>query len=63
MASFMTLCILLPVVASPALAEEAPKAAGGADLAPSARSAILMDADTGTVIYEKTAMISCRQRA
>lgn len=53
MASFMTLCMSLPVMASSALAEETPKAAGGADLAPSARSAILMDADTGTVIYEK----------
>ncbi len=53
LASFMTLCMLLPLVASPALAEEKPKTASGADLAPSARSAILMDADTGTVIYEK----------
>lgn len=53
MASFMTLCILLPLMASTALAEETPKAAGGTDLAPSARSAILMDADTGTVIFEK----------
>ena len=53
MASFMTLCILLPLMASTALAEEAPKTAGGTDLAPSARSAILMDADTGTVIFEK----------
>ncbi|MEK4662792.1 D-alanyl-D-alanine carboxypeptidase family protein [Priestia sp. FSL H7-0729] len=53
MASFMTLCILLSLLASTALAEETPKAAGGTDLAPSARSAILMDADTGTVIYEK----------
>ncbi|MDQ0655308.1 D-alanyl-D-alanine carboxypeptidase (penicillin-binding protein 5/6) [Paenibacillus sp. W2I17] len=53
MASFMTLCILLSLMASTALAEETPKGAGAADLAPSARSAILMDADTGTVIYEK----------
>lgn len=53
MASFITVCMLLPLLASPALAEETPKAAGGTDLAPSARSAILMDADTGTVIYEK----------
>lgn len=53
MASFMTLCILLPLMATTALAEEAPKTAGGTDLAPSARSAILMDADTGTVIFEK----------
>ncbi|PAD31243.1 D-alanyl-D-alanine carboxypeptidase [Paenibacillus sp. 7523-1] len=53
MASFMTLCILLPLMATTVLAEEAPKTAGGTDLAPSARSAILMDADTGTVIFEK----------
>ncbi|PYE51695.1 D-alanyl-D-alanine carboxypeptidase [Paenibacillus barcinonensis] len=52
-ASFMTVCMLLPLMTAPAVAEEAPKASGGADLAPSARSAILMDADTGTVIYEK----------
>ncbi|WP_145408365.1 D-alanyl-D-alanine carboxypeptidase family protein [Paenibacillus xylanexedens] len=53
MASFMTLCILLSLMASTALAEEKPTPTGGTDLAPSARSAILMDADTGTVIYEK----------
>ncbi|WP_255247900.1 D-alanyl-D-alanine carboxypeptidase family protein [Paenibacillus sp. 7523-1] len=40
-------------MATTVLAEEAPKTAGGTDLAPSARSAILMDADTGTVIFEK----------
>ncbi|PZD93469.1 D-alanyl-D-alanine carboxypeptidase [Paenibacillus sambharensis] len=49
--------LLLAVMAAmPAavMAEEAPKpGAGGADLAPSARSAILMDADSGTIIFEK----------
>ncbi|CAM4227216.1 D-alanyl-D-alanine carboxypeptidase family protein [Paenibacillus tarimensis] len=49
--------LLAAMVAIPAAvsAEEAPKppSAGGADLAPSAKSAILMDADSGTIIYEK----------
>ncbi|WP_420831428.1 D-alanyl-D-alanine carboxypeptidase family protein [Paenibacillus sacheonensis] len=34
-------------------ASPAPQSAGVADLAPSARSAILMDADSGTIVYEK----------
>lgn len=40
----------------PAYAEEQSKGGGGlnqGELAPSARSAILLDADTGTIIYEK----------
>lgn len=63
MASFMTVCMLLPLMAAPASAEESPKANGGADLAPSARSAILMDADTGTVIYEKNSHDRCLRQA
>ncbi|MFF2887656.1 D-alanyl-D-alanine carboxypeptidase family protein [Paenibacillus sp. NPDC057967] len=49
----MTCTLMLPAAA---LAEEkAPQqqSAGTIDLAPSARSSILMDADTGTIIYEK----------
>ncbi|CAH1217678.1 MULTISPECIES: D-alanyl-D-alanine carboxypeptidase family protein [Paenibacillus] len=53
MASFMTICMLLSAMTSSVFAEETRKPAEGADLAPSARSAILMDADTGTIIYEK----------
>lgn len=53
----VALAVMLPAAAfaeekAPAkLAEPAPSAAP--DLAPSARSAILMDADSGTIIYEK----------
>ncbi|MHA6483829.1 D-alanyl-D-alanine carboxypeptidase family protein [Paenibacillus sp. strain BS8-2] len=43
----LTLALMLPVIAS---AEEG---TATVDLAPSARSAILMDADSGTVIFEK----------
>lgn len=53
----LTMILALSVPVS-AMAEEkpaapAPQAAGTADLAPSARSAILMDADSGTIIFEK----------
>lgn len=53
----MTMIMALSVPVS-ARAEEkpaspAPQSAGTADLAPSARSAILMDADSGTIVYEK----------
>ncbi|MBO7744029.1 D-alanyl-D-alanine carboxypeptidase [Paenibacillus sp. MWE-103] len=50
----LTMILALSVPVS-AMAEEktAPQGAGAADLAPSARSAILMDADSGTIVYEK----------
>lgn len=43
--------------------ESKPKEGSAAELAPEALSAILMDADTGTVIYEKTVVKSFLQRA
>lgn len=55
----LVLCIMMSVLGpvSGAYAEEKSKNAGSnaaaVDLAPSARSAILMDAATGTIIYEK----------
>ncbi|MDT3427537.1 D-alanyl-D-alanine carboxypeptidase (penicillin-binding protein 5/6) [Paenibacillus forsythiae] len=55
----LALCIVFSAVSlvTPALAEEQGQKPGGAakaaDLAPQARSAVLMDAGTGTVIYEK----------
>jgi len=59
----VTLLALALMLAAPAAAfgqQEEPgglpvpaQADGGADLAPSARSAILMDADSGTIIFEK----------
>lgn len=51
-AGLLSLCVML--VPAAGYADE--KKAGGAtdsELAPSARSAILLDADTGTIIYEK----------
>lgn len=40
-------------LASPALAADEKKAAPATDYAPNAKSAVLMDSDTGTVLYEK----------
>jgi D-alanyl-D-alanine carboxypeptidase (penicillin-binding protein 5/6) len=40
-------------LASPALAADEKKAAPVVDYAPNAKSAVLMDSDTGTVLYEK----------
>ncbi|MFI2855564.1 D-alanyl-D-alanine carboxypeptidase family protein [Paenibacillus sp. JSM ZJ436] len=51
-AGLLAVCMLLH--AAPGYAEE--KTAGqnaGSELAPNARSAVLLDADTGTIIYEK----------
>jgi D-alanyl-D-alanine carboxypeptidase (penicillin-binding protein 5/6) len=54
---FLAFVIALPAAAfaavEPTPAPSAQKQAPSANLAPSARSAILMDADSGTVIYEK----------
>lgn len=54
---FLAFVIALPAAAfaavEPTPAPNAPKQSPSANLAPSARSAILMDADSGTVIYEK----------
>ncbi|MCJ8011146.1 D-alanyl-D-alanine carboxypeptidase [Paenibacillus sp. KQZ6P-2] len=53
------LAVVLAITLSAALfpqtgsAEEKAKQSAGADLAANAKSAILMDADTGTIIYEK----------
>nr|WP_285857383.1 D-alanyl-D-alanine carboxypeptidase family protein [Paenibacillus lautus] len=52
----MVLAVGLSSAAVPSYAEENSKPGGGSsqeELAPSARSAILLDADTGTIIYEK----------
>ncbi|ACX64421.1 D-alanyl-D-alanine carboxypeptidase family protein [Paenibacillus sp. FSL H8-0457] len=55
-AGFLVLAVGLSSAAVPSYAEENSKPGGGSsqeELAPSARSAILLDADTGTIIYEK----------
>ena len=55
-AGFLVLAVGLSSAAVPSYAEESSKPSGGSsqeELAPSARSAILLDADTGTIIYEK----------
>ncbi|MBY0160387.1 D-alanyl-D-alanine carboxypeptidase family protein [Paenibacillus lautus] len=55
-AGFLVLAVGLSSAAVPSYAEESSKPGGGSsqeELAPSARSAILLDADTGTIIYEK----------
>lgn len=55
-AGFLVLLLGWTSAAVPVYAEEQVKDGGGSnqgELAPSARSAILLDADTGTVIYEK----------
>lgn len=55
-AGFLVLLMGWSSVVVPAYAEEQSKGSGGlnqGELAPSARSAILLDADTGTIIYEK----------
>ncbi|KOR88682.1 D-alanyl-D-alanine carboxypeptidase family protein [Paenibacillus solani] len=55
-AGFLVLLMGWSSVVVPAYAEEQSKGGGGlnqGELAPSARSAILLDADTGTIIYEK----------
>ena len=49
----LLLFTLVVGVASPAWAADEKKAAPVADYAPSAKSAVLMDSDTGTVLYEK----------
>ncbi|NBD22647.1 D-alanyl-D-alanine carboxypeptidase family protein [Paenibacillus glycinis] len=49
----MILALSVPVSAWAEEKGQAPQSAGAADLAPSARSSILMDADSGTIIYEK----------
>ncbi|MUT65546.1 D-alanyl-D-alanine carboxypeptidase family protein [Paenibacillus sp. NEAU-GSW1] len=52
----LTIAIALAVPVAAYAEEKAPagsNAGAAADLAPSARSAILMDADSGTIIYEK----------
>lgn len=65
----LMLCIAVSVLgaAGGAAAEEKAKSTGktaaASDLAPNARSAILMDAGTGTIIYEKTVTTSCRRPA
>jgi D-alanyl-D-alanine carboxypeptidase (penicillin-binding protein 5/6) len=53
-AAFLTLLLLLPSIAATPVYAEEPKSSK-LDLAPNARSAILMDAGTGTIIYEKNA--------
>ncbi|QHW30242.1 D-alanyl-D-alanine carboxypeptidase [Paenibacillus rhizovicinus] len=55
----MVLALSVPVsaMAEEKPAAQAPKAAGTADLAPSARSAILMDEGSGTIIYEKNSHV------
>ncbi|OMF73055.1 D-alanyl-D-alanine carboxypeptidase family protein [Paenibacillus glucanolyticus] len=55
-AGFLVLFVGLSSTAVPSYAEENSKTGEGSsqeELAPSARSAILLDADTGTIIYEK----------
>ncbi|MGG3282482.1 D-alanyl-D-alanine carboxypeptidase family protein [Paenibacillus solani] len=55
-AGFLVLLMGWSSAVVPAYAEEQSKGGGGlnqGELAPSARSAILLDADTGTIIYEK----------
>lgn len=55
-AGFLVLAVGISSAAVPSYAEENSKPGGGSsqeELAPSARSAILLDADTGTIIYEK----------
>ncbi|MEC0205784.1 D-alanyl-D-alanine carboxypeptidase [Paenibacillus lautus] len=55
-AGFLVLCVGLSSAAVPSYAEENSKPGEGSsqeELAPGARSAILLDADTGTIIYEK----------
>jgi serine-type D-Ala-D-Ala carboxypeptidase (penicillin-binding protein 5/6) len=55
-AGFLVLCVALSSAAVPSYAEENSKPGEGSsqeELAPGARSAILLDADTGTIIYEK----------
>ncbi|MEC0255043.1 D-alanyl-D-alanine carboxypeptidase family protein [Paenibacillus lautus] len=55
-AGFLVLCVGLSSAAVPSYAEESSKPGEGSsqeELAPGARSAILLDADTGTIIYEK----------
>ncbi|NMO96916.1 D-alanyl-D-alanine carboxypeptidase family protein [Paenibacillus lemnae] len=51
-AGFLACCLLLPAAAGYA-DETKSSALNNTELAPNARSAILLDADTGTVIYEK----------
>lgn len=60
----LLLCIHLLVACSLpiAWAEEKQSPNQTVDLAPNASSAVTMDVDTGTVIFEKTRMRSCRQR-
>ncbi|WP_127594182.1 D-alanyl-D-alanine carboxypeptidase family protein [Paenibacillus lautus] len=55
-AGFLVLCVALSSAAVPSYAEDNSKPGEGSsqeELAPGARSAILLDADTGTIIYEK----------
>lgn len=64
--SAVALALVVPAASAAAAEPAAQKqsaAAPNAALAPSARSAVLMDADSGTVIFDKTAMIDCRQPA
>ncbi|WP_397386168.1 D-alanyl-D-alanine carboxypeptidase family protein [Paenibacillus sp. VCA1] len=49
----LTVCFFAAAFPQPGFAEEKAKQTGQADLAANAKSAILMDADTGTIIYEK----------
>lgn len=52
-AGILSLCVAIVPAAASYADEKKPGGVSDSELAPSARSAILLDADTGTIIYEK----------